>query len=179
MALAATALPFGLRDVKITPINDDGSLGTAVDLPNSQTFSFEEAEEFTELRGDDQLVAVRGQGPQVEWSLEAGGISLDAYKVIAGGNVAESGVSPDAIKTLSKKGTDSRPYFKVEGQAISDSGGDIHVVIYRCRATGNIGGEFSDGEFYITSCDGQALPDPNNADALYDIVQNETVTAIA
>lgn len=177
MPPAATALPYGLRDVKITPYDEAGTLGTAVDLPNSQTFSFEEAEEFTELRGDDKRVAIRGQGPSVSWSLEAGGISLAAYKVLAGGTITESGVAPNTVRTFKKKATDSRPYFKVEGQAISDSGGDFHAVVYKCKADGSLEGTLGDGEFWVTSAGGSAIGD--NADNLYDFVQNETATAIA
>lgn len=171
-------LPYGLRDVKLQAYTAAGALSaTKVDLPNSQVFSFEEAEEFTDLRGDDRRVAVRGQGPSVDWSLEAGGISFAAYEVLTGGTITETGLTPNIVKTLSKKTTDTRPYFKVEGQAISDSGGDFHAVVYKCRATGNIGGELGDGEFFITSCEGEAVGDAG--DKLYDLVQNETTTAIA
>ena len=60
MALATNVLPYGLRDVKLTPIDDAGVLGTPVDLPAARTFSFSEAEEFEELRGDDQVVEEPG-----------------------------------------------------------------------------------------------------------------------
>lgn len=176
MALAETALPYGLREVVLTPIDDAGVLGTPVPLPVSQTFSFEEAEEFTELRGDDKLVAIRGAGPSVNWSLEAGGITLDAWKVLTGGTNTLSGTTPAEINTFTKKSTDTRPYFKVEGRAISDSGGDIHCVLPKCRVTGNLSGEFSDGEFFVSECDGQALGD--DSDTVYEFVQNETATAI-
>lgn len=179
MPLATPALPYGLRDVKVTPIDDAGVRGTSVDLPNVQTLSFSEAEDFTELRGDDSLVAIRGQGPQVEWSLEAGGIPFEAYEVMAGGTITESGVSPDLVKTYQKLGTDSRPYFQIEGQVISDSGGDVHCVIYRAKADSSLEGEFADGEFFVVSAEGRALPDPDNGEALYDFVHNETAAAIA
>ena len=166
-----------------TPYTDAGAttLGTPVDLPNSRTFSFAEAEEFAELRGDDKVVATRGKGASVDWDLEAGGLSLQALKVIAGGAVVESGITPNMKTVFTKKVTDSRPYFKVEGQAISDSGGDSHCVLDLCRATGNIEGEFSDGNFFLTSGSGVALPSRILAriDTLYEFVQNETVTAIA
>lgn len=172
-----TALPYGLRDVKITPYDDSGALTTPIDLPNSQVFSFEDSEEFTELRGDDKRVAIRGQGSQIDWSLESGGISLEAWAALSGGNVSEEGTTPDTIVTLLKKTTDVRPYFKVEGQAISDSGGDFHCVIYKCRATGSLEGEFSDGEFWVSACEGEAIGD--DSDNLYEFVQNETATPIA
>ena len=173
-----TALPYGLRDVKLTPIESDGSYGAMVDLPNGRTFSFAEAEEFSELRGDDQLVAIRGNGAEVNWSLEGGGISLEAWKVMAGGTVDESGTEPDIVKTYSKKGTDTRPYFRVDGKAISDSGGDFHVSIYRCRATDDLEGEMQDGEFWLSGAGGRAMPDPNHDGALYDFVQNPSETEI-
>jgi hypothetical protein len=178
-----TALPYGLRDVKLTPYSDAGAttLGTAVDLPNARTFSFSEAEEFTELRGDDKVVTTRGQGPSVEWDLEAGGLSLDALKVLAGGTTVESGVTPNQVVTFTKLATDSRPFFQVEGQIISDSGGDVHCRLPRCRVTGNIEGEFSDGNFFLTSGSGAALPSlvSGEVDTLYEFVQNETATAIS
>jgi hypothetical protein len=61
----ATPLPYGLRDVKLTPYSDaSGSVlgATVIDLPNSRTLSFSETEEFEELRGDDRVVTTRGRG---------------------------------------------------------------------------------------------------------------------
>lgn len=178
MAISEVALPYGLRDVKITPIEDDGTYGTMVDFPNSRTFSFAEAEDFTELRGDDKLVAIRGSGAEINWSLEGGGISLAAWAALAGGTVTETGTTPDVERTYSKVGTDVRPYFLVEGKAISDSGGDFHGKVYRARTTEDIEGELADGEFMLTNAGGRALPDPNNAEALYDLIQNETAADI-
>lgn len=179
----ATPLPYGLRDVKLTPYSDNASttLGTPVDLPNSRTFSFSEAEEFTELRGDDKVVTTRGQGASVEWDLEAGGLSFEVMKIFTGGTITESGVAPNTVKTFTKKATDSRPFFKVEGQAISDSGGDLHCILDRCRVTGNVEGEFGDGEFFLTSGSGVALPSlqASRVDTLYEFIQNETTTPIA
>jgi len=177
-----TALPYGLRDVKLTPYTDASctTLGDPVDLPNSRTFSFSETEEFTELRGDDRVVTTRGQGASVEWELEAGGLSFEALKVMAGGTITSSGTTPNQIKKFSKKVTDPRPFFQVEGQAISDSGGDVHCVLPRCRVTDSIEGEFSDGEFFLSSGSGVALPSlmSASADVIYEFVQNETSAAI-
>lgn len=183
MALTTIPLPYGLRDVKLTPYTDATgvTLGTAVDLPNGRTLSFSEAEEFTELRGDDKVVTTRGQGASVEWDLEGGGLSFEALKVLTGGTITETGTTPNQKKTFTKKTTDARPFFKIEGQMISDSGGDVHCVLDLCRTTGNIEGEFADGEFFITGASGVALPSrqATRLDTLYEFVQNETATAIA
>jgi Fibronectin type III domain len=181
---APLALPYGLRDVKLTRYTDAGGTvldtGTSVDLPNSQTFSFSESEEFTELRGDDKLVATHGQGSQVDWQLEAGGMSFAAWEIISGGVVTLTGLSPNQKWVLRKLSTSQRPYFRVQGRSISDSGGDVHGIVYRCRADDTIEGNFADGEFFITSCSGKGLPLINSDifDLLYDFIINETATAI-
>jgi hypothetical protein len=180
--LPDTALPYGVRDVKLTKYTDASGtvLGsTSVDLPNMQTFSFSESEEFQELRGDDRVVTTRGQGAQIEWSLESGGISLKAWEILTGGTIIESGTTPARKVILRKMSTDSRPFFRVEGQIISDSGGDIHAIVYRCRANDTIEGEFADGEFFVTSASGVGLALLDEGfDLLYDIVQNETAVPL-
>lgn len=176
-----TPLPYGLRDVKITPYTTGETLGTSIDLPNSRTFTFAESEDFEELRGDDGVVTVRGKGPSVDWDLEAGGVPLEAVRAMFGGTITESGVTPTQVKKYSKKGTDVRGYFKVEGQSISDSGGDFHAVLYKCRATKDLKGTMADGSFWLTGSSGRAIPlsaTNTNASALYDFIQNESATAI-
>jgi len=176
MPLTDPVLPFGLRDVKLTPINSDGTLATSVDLPVSQTLSFSEAEDYEELRGDDRLVAVHGKGPTVEWELEAGGISIEAWNVLSGGTVTTSGSGTAEVKDFLKKITDQRRYFRIEGQSIADDGGDVHVIIYKCKADDTLEGEFGDGVFFVTSCSGRGLGDNN--DNLYRLTWNETITTI-
>lgn len=180
MALTTHPLPFGLRDVKLVP-NNNGVAGTAVDLPVARTFSFSESEEFETLEGDDTTVGSHGAGPTVSWELESGGLPFEAFKVMAGGTVTESGVTPSQIKTYSKLTTDARPYFNAKGQAISDSGGDVHGVVFRCKADGDLEGEFGNGAFTLLSASGTGFGDtvgvaPTNK--LYDFIQHETATAI-
>jgi len=175
--MAGESLPYGLRDVKITPYTGS-TAGTPIDLPNARTFSFEESEEFTELRGDDKVVASRGQGATVGWELESGGISLEAYAAINGGTVTVSGVTPNEVKTYGKKSTDPKPRFGIEGQALSESGGDFHAVLTNCKASDGVEGELSDGSFWLTSASGTALGDADNDDLIYEFVQNETATPI-
>lgn len=179
-----TALPYGLRDTKVTPYTTGAATildTTKVDAPNARKLSFSEAEDFEELRGDDKVIALRGKGASVEWEMEHGGISLGAYKSMAGGTVTTSGVTPNTVTTYTKKVTDSRPYFKAEGQSISDNGGDFHAVLYRCRASDKLEGELGDGAFWLTGASGQSLPSliTGSEDTLYDFIINESVTAIA
>jgi Fibronectin type III domain len=180
---APTALPYGMRDLKMTPYTDAGGsvLGSeVVDLPNMQTFSFNETEEFQELRGDDRVVAIRGSGAVVEWELEAGGYKIRVWEIMTGGTVVQTGIAPNRSWRLEKRSSDNRGYFLIEGQVISDSGGDLHAVVYRCRCNESIEGEFSDGEFFITNASGQGLPILDDVnDLLYSITINETATPIS
>jgi hypothetical protein len=176
MPLTTIPLPFGLRDVKVRPLTVEAA-GTSVDLPNARTFSFSEAEDFEELRGDDGVAAVRGLGAGVDWELENGGISFEAVKTMYGGTIAETGTTPAIKKTFTKLETDARPYFQVEGQAISDSGGDFHVLLYRCRCTGELSGEMADGSFWLTGASGRAIGRTSDR-KIYDLIQNETAVPL-
>lgn len=175
--LEGAVLPYGLRDVRLIPVNSSGTpTGPAVDLNVSQTFSFAEAEDYEELRGDDRVVAIVGKGPVVNWSLEAGGITLEAWQVITGGAITNLGATPNRSKEFLKKVTDRRPYFKVIGQSIADGGGDTWCELYLCKCDGELEGEWADGTFFITSCSGTAIG--NSDEDLYKITWHETATPI-
>lgn len=172
------ALPFGLRDVKIYPYTDEqGTIlaTTGFDLPNAQTLSFADSETYTDLRGDDELIATHGNGAQVKWTLEAGGIDLEVWAILTGGQIIETGSAPNRIITLRKCSDDTRPYFRFDGQIMSDSGGDVVGVVYRAKCNGDIHGQFGDGKFFVTAADGVGLPMPGSR-LLYDIDQHETAT---
>jgi hypothetical protein len=184
-----TSLPYGLRDIKLIeyPTLEAVSFGsTLVDLPIARTMSFNDTEEYTELRGDDALQTSHGQGSSVEWEIEAGGISFAAHRLIAGGTVIETGIAPNQVKRYRKKSTDQRPFFVAMGQAISDNGGDFKPIIWRARSTGNVEGELADGEFLIPSVSGTGFPCKVSGmvggleilDSVYDFVQSETIASI-
>lgn len=188
MALVDPALPYGLRDIKVVAYTTAAAttLGsTLVDLPNGQTMSFTEKEEFQQLRGDDKVVTTKGKGPSIDWDLESGGLSIPAYAIIAGGTITDSGVTPNIKRTYRKRESASRPFFRAYGQSISDSGGDLHVVIFRARATGDIKGELKDGEFMVPAISGEGFGsvvpaeiDPVEGGTVYEFQHNETVAAI-
>jgi hypothetical protein len=178
-----TALPFGLRDVKLIPFTDETCTeleDILVDLPYSRTFSFTEAEDFEDLRGDDELVTSHGSNAWVEWELESGGISLEAWAVLSGGQVTVEGVAPNIVKTYRKLTSTSKPSFMVIGQSISDSGGDMHCVVYRAKITDSLEGEFGDQAFFLTSGSGKGYGSrrPGETGFLYDFVQHQTAMAI-
>lgn len=176
MAIGFIPLPYGLRDVKLYPLGAGDVPGTSVDLPNSKTFQFTESESFTDLRGDDALVATHGQGPEVAWTIDGGGVALEIIKTVYGGTITETGVTPNQVKTYTKSIYNTRPYFQAIGQAISDSGGDFHIVVYKCKATGELSGSMADGQFFSPSMKGKGLG--NASGLLWSFVQDESVVAL-
>jgi len=179
MALANYAIPFGLRQVKIVPLKQDGTEDTAnaVFLPASRTFSFSETEDFETLEGDDRTIASHGAGPTVDWDLEGGGISLAAWKALAGGTTVSGGTTPAATNTYTKLVSDARPYFNVYGRAISDNGGDFLAKVFRCKADSSIEGSMENGSFLLTSASGKGYGEESSG-KLYEFVHNETAAAL-
>ncbi len=165
--------PFGLRDVKLTNIGGT----TQVDLPAGQKLGFKFRMTTGELRGDDQIMSIQSMVDAAEWSLEAGGISLEAWALLTGYTQTEAGTTPSQTNTLNITGGACMPYFKIYGKVVGDTcADDIHVLLYKCKLTEPLEGEFSDGEFMITKCAGIAIDDVTNG--LVDFVQNETAAAL-
>ena len=181
MALTVQPLPYGLRQVMVAPLGAADLIGTKVALPTAQTLSLTEGTDSVVLRGDDKQVAIRDTGAAVTWELEEGGISLDAYAVIAGGTIVNSGTAPNQKRVYTKKGADVRPYFYIEGRALSESGGDFHVRIPKAKADGDLKGEMGDQQFWVTSFAGSAVATTSAADTdiIYEFTQNETAAVIA
>jgi hypothetical protein len=163
--------PYGLRDVKVTNI-----AGTVqADLPVSQTLTFKPRITSAELKGDDSLAAVVAFVEAGEWTLEAGGISLSALAILTGQSTSVTGTTPNEKTTLQLGAGDSLPYFKIYGKSLGDGADDIHVKLWKCKATA-LDGDLKNGAFYITKCSGIAVDDGSNG--VMDIVQNETATAL-
>lgn len=165
--------PFGLADVKLTDIT--GS--TQVDLPNSRMITFSEGLTSNTMRGDDKIASVVAIVDSLEWSLEAGGISLAAWALMTGRSTVVAGSTPNETTTLTANAGEDYPYFKIYGKSVSDdAASDIHVKIFKAKLTSPIEGNFQDQEFFVTSCSGIAIDDGSNG--IYEIVQNETAAAL-
>jgi len=168
MALTGTIRAFGLRDLKVAALPS----GAVVDLPYALTLTFKERLTSGELRGDDATVAVVAITDAAEWEIEAGAISLEAWAAMTGRTVALTGTTPSQVNTYTAEAGDVYPYFKIYGKSVGDGIDDVHVKIWKAKATEGIEGEFKDGEFWMTKCAGIAVDD--NTNGIYDVVQNET-----
>lgn len=165
--------PFGIYDIKLTNIG-----GTVqVDLPYAQTMTFTERLVSGELRGDGKTVAVVSEVDALEASLEAGGISLEAYALMSGRTVTESGTTPTRKNTLKGQGAERFPYFKIYGKSLADGDDDVHVKLYKCKLTNGLEGNLADGEFMMSNM-GSIICIDDGTNGVFDIVQNETETTL-
>jgi hypothetical protein len=178
----AEILPYGLRQLVLTPYLDaQGTClaNTSYPLPVAMTLGFSESEQYDELRGDDILVAVHGRGPQVDWSLEAGGMNMTCWSLLSGGQVIEEGVTPTRVTRMIKSADDLRPYVRIDGRAISDSGGNLKTRIYRAKANGRLQADLRNGAFQTSRIDGVGLPMVGDGGRwLYEFIHEETDSSI-
>ena len=163
--------PFGLRQLKIT--DADGT--NAVTLPVAQTLKFDERIDVQEFIAEGRLVAAQATSEGVEWELEAGGLSLEVYAKLTGRTAVADGTTPTRTLALDAAGNEIFPYVRIYGRAVGDGSDDVHCKLFRCVLT-KIGGEFADGAFWATTCEGLALPD--DSDQLFQFVQHETGSSL-
>lgn len=153
---------YGCRDIKITSL--DGA--TQVDLPASQEITWEEDIVEDSLDGDDVTVAQTAFIKAIDFSLSAGGISLEAYALLTGETVVTAGLTPNRTQTLERHGGKSFPYVKVYGRAIGSSNDGMHLIFPKAKMN-SLSGGFSNQSYLVTSGDGKAVADASNVIAKY------------
>lgn len=162
--------PFGLREVVLKR----GSLVAA--LPVSQTLMFGDEVVTGRLSGDDRLAAITTFPTNGKWSLEAGGISLAAYKVMTGRDATETGSSPNRVTEMAAQARVQYPYFTIFGRSLGDGDDDLLVKIPYAKITVAPSGELKLDEYYITKCEGLAIDYDGNG--FYILRQRETAADV-
>ena len=111
--------PYGVNHIVIKKGDQ------VVQLPVAQTLEFEERMTSGELPGDDVLAAIAANTNGVTWKLKNGGIPLDAYALMTGRTVSETGSTPNVVRTLEGGGDGLRmPYFDIYGKSLGDAADD-------------------------------------------------------
>ena len=171
-----------LKDVKIYPLLTDPSGGSAtydvaVDIPGITKLSIKPNLVTKELQGDNVILDEWSKLMSVEMAFENKKVSLNALKVLQGGTVTTTGVTPATV-TSYDVGINDRPgYFKIEGQIlyVEDGLGDAHIVAYKCKSTDGAAWEVSDMSGDFASVKGTVKGIPSAATGkIYSVVFNET-----
>lgn len=168
---------YGLADLKIAPLTAEEP-GTLVDVPGIRSLEVTLTTDSDELRGDGKVISVTDKGQGAEWSAEEGGFSMAAFEIITGKTATDSGTTPAQVSRIDIFSDDRRPYFFLMGQALDDAIGDVQVILWKAKATGNIGLSFADENYLTPGFEGVAVGLTAD-DLLASILQHETATAIA
>jgi hypothetical protein len=178
MAIASHVKTYTLTDLKVAPVTGD-TPGTLVDVPGIRSLEVTVSNDATELRGDNSVLAIIDQGNGLEWSMEAGGLDLDALAVILGGEVVTTGTTPASVDTFHLNSDDQRPYFAIVGVQPDDGAGeDLHIVVWKAKATGNFAITAADQEFLTPTIEGRGVGRSDNQRML-SLVHHETAIAAA
>jgi hypothetical protein len=177
VAIKTHLITYSLTDLKVAALSGE-TPGTLIDVPGIRQLDLNLTTEEAELRGDNKVIAIVDNGRGAEWSMEEGGLSMAALQVITGKTFADTGSTPNVVRRLDFKSTDSSPYFFIIGKANSDDGvEDLHVAIWKAKCTDNIEFSFQDGEFVTPTFGGRAIGRTSD-DLLASLVEHETATSL-
>lgn len=174
--------PYGLNRLWLTPYTDgDGTIlsDTSYRMPIARKLAFSDNASQDTLDGDDKAaVGLEDKGRTVTGSIEVGGVDLMCWSIITGGELIETGVAPNVTNILRTRGSDRRPYWRVDGQSLAQGTSDVITRIYRCKASGNIKNDSGYGTFQTPSVDFTGTPMPgDDNDLLWDwIFHQQKVT---
>jgi hypothetical protein len=180
MPLAKESVILGINDAKMFPLITDDSTelayGTAVDNPGVTSLKITPSFVEKELRGDESILDQYSKLDFIDWSFENSILSLDALAILIGGTVTPEGTTPNQTQTYKLNKSDKPGYFKLEGKSDYTDVGDVHVVLYKCKAN-KVEYSFVGEDYAKVSAGGRAIPTKNNGD-IKDIVFNETAVDI-
>jgi hypothetical protein len=129
-----------LADAKMTKMLTDPAGGsptydaTSVDIGGILKITVSPKAETKKLPGDGKTLDTYTRITEVELDCEASLLSFDAYKLLIGGSVADSGTTPNQKATWSlTSATATPPWIKIEGQWLyaGDGLGDAHFILYK------------------------------------------------
>jgi hypothetical protein len=181
MAVSAETKILGINDLKISEITVDNSTtltyDTPVDIPGITSLQVSPNFVEKELRGDETVLDKYSKLDSINWSIANVIMSLDALAIMIGGAVTTSGVTPAEKKIYSLLSTDLPKYFKMEGQSVYSDAGDVHVTLYKCKAS-SVQYELRGEEYATVSASGTAIGTIKDK-KIKEIVINETAVPIS
>jgi hypothetical protein len=179
--LVYSELPFGLRSAALSPLTvEPSTYGAKVDVPRIQNIEMAEEEDSTEMNAADVRVAVHTFATRGTGSITAGGMNLDTLALLTGGSVSAAvGSSPNRVVTFARTSTQTKKYFKMEGQIYGDDAGDLHMIWFKVKCSGGPTFAANQGEFMVLTGDLEGVFTSETPGKLYTLIANETVIAIA
>jgi hypothetical protein len=180
MAVSNETKILGINDLKISELMVDDSTtltyDTPVDVPGITNLQVSPNFVEKELRGDETVLDKYSKLDSINWSISNVIMSLDALAVMIGGTVATSGVTPAEKKTYTLLSSDLPKYFKMEGQSEYSDAGDVHVILFKCKAS-SVQYELRGEDYATVTASGTGIGTKKDK-KIKEIVINEAVTPI-
>lgn len=176
------SLPYGLTDLVIEPLDSSFApvVAAGVKLLNGQTMDVSPNEDQTDEEGYGVVVGTVYSATSADVTLHAAGTDLDALAAITGGTVASTGSSPNVVQTLDLGVVgQNRPYCRVTGRALGNTGGDAWLRVNAVRFS-LPGGGFDHKAFNETDISGRAIAPTAGAASgkLMSRIHHQTATAL-
>lgn len=181
MALTKETKVLGINDAKMSKLTADDEITltyeASIDVPGITQLEVSPNFIEKELRGDEKVIDTYTKLDYIEWKFENAKISLDALAILLGGTVTTSGTTPNQVQTYTLTGNDIPAYFKLEAKADYTDAGDVHIVLYKCKAN-KVSYTLKGEEYATVSASGRAIATVKD-DKVKDVVINETAVDIA
>lgn len=179
MAIDSHLKAYTITDLKVAPVTGD-TPGSLVDVPGIQSMTVKISTESVVLRGDNTQIAAVDKGNTATFEFTEGGLNFAAMDIMFGTTTADTGVTPNVVRTMNVLGATARPYFFVVGKSINDNAGaqDLHVAVWKCKVTDDVEIKIADGEFIIPTFGGVAVARADN-NKVVSLVHHETAAALA
>jgi hypothetical protein len=166
----------GLNDVKIAPLNADGTYGDEVDVPSVSLLGVDVQTVSAQLEGDDKITDTFANVIGAQVRVRFGSIDLEVLEVLTSASVEESGDTPNRYKKLDI-GEDKMQYFGLCGKINSSrDSGDTHLWVPKIKVMEGFSLGFEYGTYSIPELTCMAVADDN--DTLIKPIRHETAEAI-
>lgn len=156
---------YDVDDVKIARNNGDGTFGTWIDVPSCDLFVATVRLKSAEMRGDARITAIASAAEAAEVQVRMGSFSFDAYEVIFGSTVSESGSGSGEKIEMSIGATQRMPYFGVIARSLAgESDGGTLIFLPYLKIMQPLGLRVEYNTFSMPEVNALALGDPTLVD---------------
>lgn len=176
------SLPYGLTDIVVEPLDSSFAPVVAAGVRglNGQTMDVAPTEDQTDEEGYGQVVGTVYSATKADVTLHLAGTDLDLLAAITGVAVVSTGSAPNVVQTLDigVAGT-NRPYCRVTGRALGNTGGDAWLRVNAVRFS-LPGGGFDHKAFNETDIKGTAIAPTAGAPSgkLMSRIHHQTATVL-
>lgn len=178
MARGHSEILFTLVQCFVQPYNIlTDTFGTAVELPETQTFEFGFVADTDQIKAAGYLQHLLTVTTHATFKLGSAGIPFEAMVTIAGATNSSSVASPNQLRRLRfSAGSSGLPYFALVGRLVGEQSDDAWIGL-PCNKLDNVPGfKVEQNKFIMAEAGGRAIK--SGTRNLVEVFGHETALAI-